>query len=124
MEVVRAHFRPEFLNRLDEIILFHRLAADHMGPIVDIQVARLGKLLADRKIRWSSATAPAPGLGASATTRSTAPGRSSARAEISAGPARRRIAARRVRDGQVVTVDEGEGRLVLNAPGPSLDKGA
>jgi ATP-dependent Clp protease ATP-binding subunit ClpB len=76
MEVVRGHFRPEFLNRLDEIILFHRLAADHMGPIVDIQIARLGKLLADRKIRWSSATAPAPGLGASATTRSTAPGRS------------------------------------------------
>ena len=39
MEVVRAHFRPEFLNRLDEIILFHRLAPEHMGPIVDIQVA-------------------------------------------------------------------------------------
>jgi ATP-dependent Clp protease ATP-binding subunit ClpB len=50
MEVVRAHFRPEFLNRLDEIILFHRLYAEHMGPIVDIQVARVGKLLADRKI--------------------------------------------------------------------------
>ena len=41
MEVVRGHFRPEFLNRLDEIILFHRLSASHMGPIVDIQVARL-----------------------------------------------------------------------------------
>ncbi|HEX8257393.1 MAG TPA: ATP-dependent chaperone ClpB, partial [Allosphingosinicella sp.] len=51
MEVVRAHFRPELLNRLDEIILFHRLAAGHMGPIVDIQIVRLGKLLADRKIR-------------------------------------------------------------------------
>ena len=50
MEVVRAHFRPEFLNRLDEIILFHRLKADHMAPIVDIQVARVSKLLADRKI--------------------------------------------------------------------------
>jgi len=50
MEIVRGHFRPEFLNRLDEIILFHRLAAEHMAPIVDIQVARLGKLLADRKI--------------------------------------------------------------------------
>src|SRR3546814_7464173 len=33
MEIVRAHFRPEFLNRLDEIILFHRLAAEHLGPI-------------------------------------------------------------------------------------------
>src|SRR4029453_3016304 len=51
MEVVRAHFRPEFLNRLDEIILFHRLSAGHMGPIVDIQVARLQKLLEDRKIK-------------------------------------------------------------------------
>jgi ATP-dependent Clp protease ATP-binding subunit ClpB len=50
MEIVRAHFRPEFLNRLDEIILFHRLAADHMGPIVDIQVARVQKLLKDRKV--------------------------------------------------------------------------
>ncbi|MDP3314898.1 MAG: ATP-dependent chaperone ClpB [Devosia sp.] len=50
MEVVRAHFRPEFLNRLDEIILFHRLATEHMAPIVDIQVDRLQKLLADRKI--------------------------------------------------------------------------
>ncbi|MGA9581948.1 MAG: ATP-dependent chaperone ClpB [Allosphingosinicella sp.] len=50
MEVVRGHFRPEFLNRLDEIILFHRLAAEHMAPIVDIQVAHVRKLLADRKI--------------------------------------------------------------------------
>jgi len=50
MEIVRAHFRPEFLNRLDEIILFHRLGAAHMAPIVDIQVARIGRLLADRKI--------------------------------------------------------------------------
>ncbi|MDX7324812.1 AAA family ATPase, partial [Providencia rettgeri] len=50
MEIVRAHFRPEFLNRLDEVILFHRLGQAHMGPIVDIQVARVGKLLADRKV--------------------------------------------------------------------------
>ncbi|GAB5482931.1 MAG: ATP-dependent chaperone ClpB [Parasphingorhabdus sp.] len=50
MEVVRAHFRPEFLNRLDEIILFHRLAEEHMAPIVEIQVARVQKLLKDRKI--------------------------------------------------------------------------
>ncbi|MFA7441380.1 MAG: ATP-dependent chaperone ClpB [Sphingomonadaceae bacterium] len=50
MEVVRAHFRPEFLNRLDEIILFHRLAPEHMGAIVDIQVGHVRKLLADRKI--------------------------------------------------------------------------
>ncbi len=50
MESVRGHFRPEFLNRLDDIILFHRLAEMHMGPIVDIQLARVEKLLVDRKI--------------------------------------------------------------------------
>jgi len=50
MQAVRAHFRPEFLNRLDEIILFHRLTRANMDKIVDIQIARLDKLLADRKI--------------------------------------------------------------------------
>jgi ATP-dependent Clp protease ATP-binding subunit ClpB len=50
MQVVRAHFRPEFLNRVDEIILFHRLRREDMGAIVDIQIKRLQKLLEDRKI--------------------------------------------------------------------------
>jgi ATP-dependent Clp protease ATP-binding subunit ClpB len=50
MNIVRAHFRPEFLNRVDEIILFHRLKREQMGKIVDIQIARLQKLLAERKI--------------------------------------------------------------------------
>ena len=50
MGVVRAHFRPEFLNRIDEIILFHRLRRQDMGKIVEIQLARLEKLLLDRKI--------------------------------------------------------------------------
>ncbi|MBF0166769.1 MAG: ATP-dependent chaperone ClpB [Alphaproteobacteria bacterium] len=50
MEIVRASFRPEFLNRLDEILLFHRLSRAHMDGIVDIQLGRLRKLLADRKI--------------------------------------------------------------------------
>ena len=50
MEAVKSAFRPEFLNRLDEIILFHRLAKAQMGAIVDIQIARLEKLLADREI--------------------------------------------------------------------------
>ena len=50
MDVVRAHFRPEFLNRVDEIILFHRLKRDQMTRIVDIQMKRLAKLLADRKL--------------------------------------------------------------------------
>jgi ATP-dependent Clp protease ATP-binding subunit ClpB len=50
MGIVRAHFRPEFLNRVDEIILFHRLQRSEMGRIVEIQFARLQKLLEDRKI--------------------------------------------------------------------------
>lgn len=50
MDVVRASFRPEFLNRVDEIILFHRLRRAEMGAIVDIQMGRLRNLLADRKI--------------------------------------------------------------------------
>jgi len=50
MAVVRGHFRPEFLNRVDEIILFHRLQRQHMGAIVDIQMGRLARLLAERKI--------------------------------------------------------------------------
>lgn len=50
MNVVRGHFRPEFLNRIDEIILFHRLRRVDMSAIVDIQFLRLAKLLEDRKI--------------------------------------------------------------------------
>ena len=50
MAVVRAAFRPEFLNRIDEIILFHRLKKAEMSRIVDIQMERLQKLLDDRKI--------------------------------------------------------------------------
>jgi len=50
MGMVRAHFRPEFLNRVDEIILFHRLQKSEMGRIVEIQFSRLQKLLEDRKI--------------------------------------------------------------------------
>jgi ATP-dependent Clp protease ATP-binding subunit ClpB len=50
MGVVRSAFRPEFLNRIDEIILFHRLKKSEMTSIVDIQMGRLRKLLDDRKI--------------------------------------------------------------------------
>jgi ATP-dependent Clp protease ATP-binding subunit ClpB len=50
MDVVKQSFRPEFLNRVDDIILFHRLMRKHMEPIVEIQLARLSKLLSERKI--------------------------------------------------------------------------
>ena len=50
MGAVRRHFRPEFINRIDEIVMFHRLKRDQMDHIVDIQMGRLRKLLEDRKI--------------------------------------------------------------------------
>ena len=50
MEIVCSSFRPEFLNRIDEILLFHRLDRRHMRGIVDIQLLQIRKLLADRKI--------------------------------------------------------------------------
>jgi ATP-dependent Clp protease ATP-binding subunit ClpB len=50
MAELRAKFRPEFLNRIDEIILFHRLQREQMAAIVDIQIARLQKLLSERKL--------------------------------------------------------------------------
>ncbi len=51
MEIVRGAFRPEFLNRLDEILLFHRLTRAHMSGIVDIQLEHLSKMLENRNIR-------------------------------------------------------------------------
>ena len=51
MEALRAHFRPEFLNRIDEIIFFHALSREHMKRIIDIQIAGLVKRLEERKIQ-------------------------------------------------------------------------
>jgi ATP-dependent Clp protease ATP-binding subunit ClpB len=51
MEALRAHFRPEFLNRIDEIIFFHALTREHLKRIIDIQIAGLVKRLEERKIR-------------------------------------------------------------------------
>ncbi len=115
MEVVRAHFRPEFLNRLDEIILFHRLAADHMAPIVDIQVARLGKLLADRKVTvelsdaakaWLGRVGYDPVYGARPLKRAVQRYLQDPLADL--------ILRGDVRDGAVVRVDEGDGKLSLS----------
>ncbi|WP_448662227.1 ATP-dependent chaperone ClpB [Sphingomonas sp. CJ20] len=115
MEIVRAHFRPEFLNRLDEIILFHRLAADHMAPIVDIQVGRVGKLLKDRKIRielsdaaraWLGRVGYDPVYGARPLKRAVQRYLQDPLADL--------ILRGDVKDGSVVKVDEGDGALVLS----------
>ena len=79
MAEVRARFRPEFLNRIDEIILFHRLKREQMARIVDIQMRRLQKLLDERKITLDARRRRrATGSPTRATTRPTARARSSA----------------------------------------------
>ena len=114
MDVVRAHFRPEFLNRLDEIILFHRLGAAHMAPIVDIQVARIGKLLKDRKITldltdgaraWLGRVGYDPVYGARPLKRAVQ--------RYLQDPLADMILRGDVPDGSTVRVDEGDGALAL-----------
>ena len=114
MEIVRAHFRPEFLNRLDEIILFHRLGQDHMAPIVDIQVGRVSKLLADRKIRieltdaartWLGRVGYDPVYGARPLKRAVQRYLQDPLADL--------ILRGDVKDGSTVQVDEGDGALRL-----------
>jgi ATP-dependent Clp protease ATP-binding subunit ClpB len=115
MDVVRGHFRPEFLNRLDEIILFHRLSPAHMGPIVDIQVARLQKLLEDRKIRleltdgaraWLGRVGYDPVYGARPLKRAVQKHLQDSLAD--------KILSGEIPDGSTVLVQEGEGDLVLS----------
>ncbi|MFT9100139.1 MAG: ATP-dependent chaperone ClpB [Zymomonas mobilis subsp. pomaceae] len=114
MEVVRAHFRPEFLNRLDEIILFHRLGQEHMGPIVDIQVNRLCKLLADRKINlelsdkaraWLGRVGYDPVYGARPLRRAVQ--------RYLQDPLAEELLKGEIHDGQTVKVDEGDSHLIF-----------
>ena len=114
MEIVRAHFRPELLNRLDEIILFHRLGAGHMAPIVDIQVARVQKLLKDRKISldltdasrgWLGRVGYDPVYGARPLKRAVQ--------RYLQDPLAEMILQGEVPDGSTVRVDEGDGALRL-----------
>jgi ATP-dependent Clp protease ATP-binding subunit ClpB len=115
MEVVRAHFRPEFLNRLDEIILFHRLGPAHMAPIVDIQMARLQRLLEDRKItleltdaarEWLGRVGYDPVYGAR-------PLKRAVQRHLQ-DPLADALLSGRIKDGDTVRVDEGDGELVLD----------
>jgi len=115
MEIVRAHFRPEFLNRLDEIILFHRLSQEHMGPIVDIQVARVQQLLADRKIKleltdaarhWLGRVGYDPVYGARPLKRAVQ--------KYLQDPLAEAILKGEVPDGTRLIVDEGDGALKLS----------
>ena len=80
MEELRRTFRPEFLNRIDDIVVFHKLGRAELDRIVDMQLARLRKLLADRRPRTRAHARGDDVPGATrGTTRRTARGRSSAR---------------------------------------------
>ncbi|MDP8914070.1 MAG: ATP-dependent chaperone ClpB [Pseudomonadota bacterium] len=125
MEVVRGHFRPEFLNRLDEIILFHRLGQEHMGPIVDIQVERVQKLLTDRKIRlelsdgaraWLGRVGYDPVYGARPLKRAVQ--------KYLQDPLADAILRGDIPDGAAVRVEEGEGALVLRTGEAALQQEA
>jgi ATP-dependent Clp protease ATP-binding subunit ClpB len=116
MEAVRAAFRPEFLNRLDEILLFRRLSRESMTGIVDIQLERLGKLLADRKItldvaasarRWLAETGYDPVYGAR-------PLKRIIQRELQ-NPLAEQILRGRIADGETVRIAAGEGGLIIGA---------
>ncbi len=114
MDVVRGHFRPEFLNRLDEIILFHRLGQEHMAPIVQIQVGRVQKLLADRKItidltdaalRWLGRVGYDPVYGARPLKRAVQ--------RYLQDPLAEMLLEGKLPDGSTLAIDEGDGKLAM-----------
>jgi ATP-dependent Clp protease ATP-binding subunit ClpB len=115
MTVVRAAFRPEFLNRIDEIILFHRLKKSEMTRIVDIQMTRLQKLLDDRKItitldagarEWLAEKGWDPAYGARPLKRVIQKAVQDPLAEM--------ILAGSIKDGEKVTVSAGKQGLTFN----------
>ncbi len=125
MGVVKGHFRPEFLNRVDEIILFHRLKREHMADIVAVQTARLQKLLTDRKItldiskdavRWLAEKGYDAAYGARPLKRVIQKHVQDPLAEM--------ILAGTVKDGEAVPVDAQAGELVVGGAPVSRPKKA
>ena len=115
MAIVRSSFRPEFLNRVDEIILFHRLQKSEMTRIVDIQMQRLMRLLEDRKINlvlepdareWLAEKGWDPAYGARPLKRTIQRAVQDPLAEM--------ILAGKIRDGETVTVAAGKDSLIFN----------
>jgi len=125
MEVVKTFFRPEFLNRVDDIILFHRLKRSEMGAIVDIQLERLRALLADRKIvldldeeavHWLAEKGYDPVYGARPLKR--------AIQKHLQDPLAEKILAGEIPDGSIVKVTAGSDRLLFTARNASVGKAA
>ncbi|APH73899.1 ATP-dependent chaperone ClpB [Aquibium oceanicum] len=114
MDVVKASFRPEFLNRIDEVILFDRLRRQDMGAIVEIQLKRLEKLLADRKItldldrtaiEWLAEKGYDPAYGAR-------PLKRVMQKELQ-DPLAEKILQGDIRDGQTIVIAAGSDRLLF-----------
>ncbi|MCO5152394.1 MULTISPECIES: ATP-dependent chaperone ClpB [unclassified Shinella] len=125
MDVVKMAFRPEFLNRVDEIILFHRLKRSEMGAIVDIQLARLRKLLVDRKIvldldeeavHWLAEKGYDPVYGARPLKR--------AIQKHLQDPLAEKILAGDIPDGSTVKVTAGSDRLLFSPRGAAVSNAA
>ena len=115
MAAVRGHFRPEFLNRVDEIILFHRLRREDMGAIVDIQFKRLARLLEDRKIaieldakarHWLADRGYDPSYGARPLKRTIQ--------KTVQDPLAQMLLAGEIRDGETVKIGVSHGALTFN----------
>ena len=115
MMSVREHFRPEFLNRIDEILVFHRLKRDQMAAIVDIQMARLQKLLDERHVKleldeagrqWLANEGYEPAYGARPLKRVIQKNVQDPLSEL--------VLEGKIKDGDVVRVSAGDGGLVIN----------
>jgi ATP-dependent Clp protease ATP-binding subunit ClpB len=125
MSVVRSAFRPEFLNRVDEIILFHRLKRDQMSRIVDIQLRRLAKLLEERKItlsldpvarEWLADKGYDPAYGARPLKRAIQKAVQDPLAEL--------ILSGSVKDGETVSISVAPGKQALAFNGKAAEKAA
>ena len=125
MTVVKASFRPEFLNRVDEIILFHRLRREDMGRIVAIQLRHLERLLSDRKITlalsdaavaWLADKGYDPAYGAR-------PLKRVIQKELQ-DPLAEKLLMGDILDGSTVNVEAGSDRLLFKTAGESAEKAA
>ncbi len=125
MGAVRAHFRPEFINRIDEIVFFKRLGRAEIDHVVDIQMDRLAKLLADRKIKvdlsktardWLADRGYDPVYGAR-------PLKRVIQKELQ-DPLARLVLEGKVADNSTVTVDVEGGSLSINGVPNDFAKGA
>jgi ATP-dependent Clp protease ATP-binding subunit ClpB len=118
LRAAREHFKPEFINRLDDIVVFHSLGTEQLTAIVDLQVERLQQRLADRRLdlqvtpgarEWLALTGFDPVYGARPLRRlvQTSIGDSLARALLSG----------EIRDGDTVVVDVADDRSALSVSG-------